>query len=76
MRLLVPPSILTSVPPRFSADVIKKCALLALHIIAEEGREGMEFQVPVLGDGWKMRCPMSPLWESEGEAWSEEQCVQ
>ena len=30
---------LTSAPP-FSADVLKKCALIALHFIAEEGRGG------------------------------------
>ena len=30
----------------FSAGVLKKCALLALHIIAEEGRNGDGFQVP------------------------------
>ena len=26
--------------PFFAADVLKKCALLALHLIAEEGRNG------------------------------------
>ena len=51
-----------------SADVLKKCALLALHIIAEEGRDGDEFQVPGLGGEWKMGCPRSPMRESEGEA--------
>ena len=35
--------------PLFSADVLKKCALLALHIIAEEGRDGDGFQVPGFG---------------------------
>ena len=30
-----------------SADVLKKCALLALHIIAGEGTDGDGFQVPV-----------------------------
>ena len=50
--------------PLFSADVLKKCALFALHIIAEEGRDGDGFQVPGLGDEWKMVCPKSPMWES------------
>ena len=45
----------------FSA-VLKKCALIALQVIAEEGRDG---------DG----CPKSPLWESEGEVWSEDESV-
>ena len=42
---------------RFSADVFKKCALFALHKIAEEGRDG--FWV----DEKKMGCPKSPTWE-------------
>ena len=24
---------------------------------------------------WKMGCPKSPMWESEGEAWSEDESV-
>ena len=58
--------------PFFSADVLKKCALFALHVIAEEGRDGDGFQVTVVGDEWKMDCPKSPMWESAGEAWSED----
>ena len=45
---------LTSVPRLFSADVLKKCALLALHVIAQEGRDGDGCHVPGLGDEWKM----------------------
>ena len=30
----------------FSADVLEKCALLALHEIAEEGRDGAGYHVP------------------------------
>ena len=48
--------------PFFSADFFKKCALLALLIMAEKGR-----------DGDKMGSPKSPRWESEGEAWSEDE---
>ena len=59
--------------PFFSADVLKKCALLALHLVAEEGRDGDGFQVPGLGDEWKMGCPKCPMWESEGEARSEDE---
>ena len=61
---------LTSVLLLFSADVLKKCALLALHVIVEEGRDGDGCHVPGLGDEWKMGCPM---WESEGEAWSQDE---
>ena len=59
--------------PFFSADVLKKSALLALHMIVEEGRDGDEFQVPGLGDEWKMGCPQSPMSESDCEAWSEDE---
>ena len=34
----------------FSADVLKKCALIALHVMAEEGRDGDGFQVPGVGE--------------------------
>ena len=59
--------------PLLSADVLKKCALVALHIIAEEGEGGDGFQVPCSGDEWEMGCPKSPMRESEGEAWSEDE---
>ena len=41
-------SILASALAFFSADFLKKCALLALHVMAEERREGDGFQVPEL----------------------------
>ena len=59
----------------FSADVLKKCALIALHVKAEEGRGWDGFQVPELGEEWKMGRPKSPKWESDGEAWSEDESV-
>ena len=59
----------------FSADVFPKCALIALHVIAEEGRDGDGCPVRGLGGDWKMGCPKSPMWESEGEAWSEDESV-
>ena len=42
----------------FSADVLKKCELIALYVIAEERREGNGCHVPGLGDEWKMGCSM------------------
>ena len=60
----------------FPDDVLKKCALFALHFIAEEGRGGEDgCHAPGLGDEWKVGCPKSPMWESEGEAWSEDESV-
>ena len=62
--------------PFFSGDVLKKFALIALHSIAEKGRGGENgCHAPDLGDEWKLSCPKSPLWESEGEAWSEDESV-
>ena len=29
----------------------------------------------VWGDEWNTGCPKSPMWESEGEAWSEDESV-
>ena len=70
---------LTSAPPSslpfFSADVLKMCALVALHPIAEEGRDGEGCHVPGLGDEREMGCPKSPMWESGDEAWSEDESV-
>ena len=42
--------------PLFSADVLKKCALIALHVIAEEGRDGdgcHDVMSRVWGTKWK-----------------------
>ena len=60
----------------FSADVLKKCALIALHVIAEEGRVGEDgCHAPGLGDEGKVGCPKSSMLEGEGEAWSEDKSV-
>ena len=57
--------------PLLSADVLRKCALIALE--GKFGEDGCH--APGLGDEWKMGCPKSPMWESEGEAWSEDTSV-
>ena len=46
--------------PLFSADVLKKCALLALHMKAEEERDGDGFQVPELGGEGERSCLSFP----------------
>ena len=55
----------------FSADVFQKCALLALQLIAEEGRGADGCYARVWGDEWELGCPKSPMWDGQGEAWSE-----
>ena len=59
----------------FSADILKKCAPTALHVMAEEGRNGEGCHVPELREERDMGCPKSPMWESGDEAWSEDESV-
>ena len=57
----------------FSADALKKCALVALHLIAAEGEGSASgCRTPHLGDTC---CPKCPMLESEVEAWSEDEIV-
>ena len=53
----------------------KKCALLALHLVAEEGRGADGCSAQGLGDEWRYGYPRSPMWESGDEAWSEDESV-
>ena len=47
-----------------------------MHLIAEEGRGGKSgCHTPDLGDMWRYGCPKSAKWESEDEAWSEDESV-
>ena len=66
---------LHSNPSLFSVDVLKRCALFALHLFAEEGRGADGCYALGLRDESKMGCPKSQMWESEGEAWSEDESV-
>ena len=67
---------LTSAPPFFSADVLKKCALVGMHVIVEDERsERGVGQTPDLGDMWRNGCTKSPMWKSEDEVWSEDESV-
>ena len=46
-------------------------ALVALHVVAEEGRDGeVGCRAPGLGTNGRISHPKSPMWESEGEVWS------
>ena len=49
---------LTSEPTFFSADVLNKCALIALQLIAEEGRDGDGCHAPDLGDEKKTKAKL------------------
>ena len=64
MRPSAPSSMLTSALP-LAPLMSSRCALVALHLFAEEGRDGEDGgHAPGLRDGWKMDCLMGPIWES------------
>ena len=46
--------------PLFSAEVLKTCALVALHVIAEEGRDGDGCQSPWSGGRMEHGLPEEP----------------
>ena len=47
--------------PYVSAETLKACALIGLHLLAAEGEEGSSgSQSPDLGDMWRHGCPVSP----------------
>ena len=60
--------------PLFSADVLKKCALLAWHVMAEEGRDGDGFSSLRAGGRMGNGLPKESKG-GEGEAWSEDESV-
>ena len=51
--------------PFVSAEALKACALIGLHLLAAEGEGGSSgSQSPDLGDTWGRGCPKSPEWIS------------
>ena len=57
--------------PFVSAETLKACALIGLHLWAavhEAGSSGS--QCPDLGDMWKYSCPKSRGWEGDVESWT------
>ena len=51
--------------PYVSAETLKACALIGLHLVGAEGEEGSSgSRCPDLGDVWRHGCPMSPEWFS------------
>ena len=67
--------------PFVSAETLKACALIDLHLLAADHEAGSSgSQSPDLGDMWKYSCPKSRGWEGDVESWtgsedtSSEQC--
>ena len=57
----------------FSADTVRTCALIGLHMMAEVNalRSDSDFS-PYSGDMWRYGCPKSPVWSSNEWAGSED----
>ena len=53
--------------PCFSAEAVNACAVIGLHMMAEENvlRSDRDSS-PDLGEMWKYGCPKSPAWSDEG----------
>ena len=55
-----------------SAETLKVCALVGVHLLAAVGGAGScgspSFD---LGHMWRYGCPESPDWDGDGESWSE-----
>ena len=58
--------------PFVSAETLKACALIGLHLLAVGGDAGSSgSQSPDLGDTWKYGCSKSRDWDGNVESWTE-----
>ena len=58
--------------PFVSAETLKACALIGLHLLEEEEEAGSSGSQSLdLEDMWKNGCPKSPDWDSDVESWTE-----
>ena len=59
--------------PCVSAEIVKTCALIGLHMMAEENalRSDSDFS-PDLGEMWRYGCPKSFVWSSNEWTGSED----
>ena len=54
-----------------SAETLKACALIGLHLLEPEDEASSGSQSPDLGDMWRYGCPRSPDGDSDVESWTE-----
>ena len=53
--------------PFISAETVEACAVIGLHMTAEENAVRSDRDSsPDLGEMWKYGCPKSPVWSDEG----------
>ena len=56
---------------RISAETVKACALIGLHMTAEECAPRSDSDSsPGFGDMWRCGCPKSNVWGSNGVEWA------
>ena len=57
--------------PCISTKMEKACALIGLHMMAEEiSLRSDSATSPDLGDMWRYGCPKGPVWSSNGVEWA------
>ena len=61
---------LVELMPCISAETVKACALIGLHMMAEENALRSNTDFSPEGDMWRFDCPKSPVWSSNGVEWA------
>ena len=61
--------------PRVTAETLKACALIGLHMIAGETTRSFSGISPDLGDMWRCDCPKSFDCGSDLDVWAESECT-
>ena len=62
---------LVELGPCIPAETVKACALIGLHMMAEENALRLDGDsCPKLRDMWRYGCPKSPVWSSVGDEWA------
>ena len=56
--------------PFIPAETVKACALVCLHMMAEENAFRSNSDSPDFGDMWMYDCPKSSVWSSGGINWA------
>ena len=62
--------------PCVTAEALKACALIGLHMVAEEATSSsLNGFSPELGDTWRYGDPSNPLWKGDVGRWTESECT-
>ena len=62
---------LVELGPCIPAETVKACALIGLHMMAEETALRLDGDsCPKLRDMWRYGCPKNTVWSSVGDEWA------